>query len=100
MHYTLHYEIRQAMNQYTAKGKKSAYKKKQMARLVSILDEIMNIEGEPRLTAIGRKQLIRHWKRTENETAQTRREKHSILKRFFTAYNPKVTVPEPFIIEV
>jgi tRNA C32,U32 (ribose-2'-O)-methylase TrmJ len=99
MHHIIHFEIRQTMNEYTGKGKKSAYKKKQMKRLISILDEIMSTEGEPRLSAIGRRQLIRHWKRTENERNQTRREKYSILKRFFNSYNPKVMVPEPFIID-
>ena len=99
MHHILHYEIRQAMNEYTAKGKKSAYKKKQMKRLISILDDIMSAEGDPRLSAIGRRQLIRYWKRTEGETDQKRREKYSILRRFFNSYNPKISMPEPFIIE-
>ena len=97
MHHLLHYEIRQVMNPYTAKGKKSAYKKKQMKRLVSIIDDILQIEGLCQLNTIGRKQLIRHWKRTQDETDQTRREKYSILKLFFSVYNSKITVPEPFI---
>lgn len=98
MHHLLHYEIRQAMNEYTGKGKKSAYKRKQMKRLVSILDDIMSTEGDPRLSSIGKRQIIRYWKRIDGETDQTRREKYSILNRFFNTYNPKVTVPEPFIL--
>lgn len=100
MHHTLHYEIRVTMNEYISKGKKSTYKKKQIKRLISILDNIMKKEKDPRLSAIGKKQLIRYWKRTEDETDQTRREKYSILNRFFNAYNLKVTVPEPFILNV
>ena len=98
MHNKQHFEIRQVMNVYIAKGKKSAYKKKQMRRLFAILDDIMQREGDPRLDAIGKRQIIRYWKRTENETDQTRREKYSILKRFFSAYNSKVTVPEPRLL--
>ena len=97
MHHKASHEIRQVMNQYIAKGKKSLYKKKQMTRLVSILDNIMSKQKDPRLSAIGRKQLIIYWKSTKHETDQTRREKFSILNRFFSLYNPKVTVPEPHI---
>ena len=95
MHNQLQFQIRQIMSSYTSKGKKSAYKKKQMTRLVAILDEIMTKEGEPRLSAIGKAQIIRYWKRTTNESDKTRREKYSILNKFFLLYNVKVTVPEP-----
>jgi len=95
MHNKQHFEIRQVMNAYTGKGKKSAYKKKQMRRLTAILDDIMATEKDPRFDAIGKRQIIRYWKRTEHETDQTRREKYSILKRFFGLYNLRVTVPEP-----
>ena len=83
------------MSSYTTKGKKSAYKKKQMTRLVSILEEIMSKEGDPRLEAIGKRQIIRYWKSIEDESRKTRREKYSILCKFFNLYNPKITVPEP-----
>lgn len=83
------------MSPYTTKGKKSAYKKKQMIRLISILEFIMNKENEPRLSAIGKRQIIRYWKSIEDENDKTRQEKYSILKKFFALYNPKVTVPEP-----
>ena len=95
MHKHTHYLIRQTMSSYTTKGKKSAYKKKQMTRLVSILEEIMNKEGDPRLEAIGKRQIIRYWKSIEDESNKTRREKYSILCKFFNRYNPKITVPEP-----
>lgn len=95
MHNQTHYLIRQTMTPYTTKGKKSAYKKKQMTRLVSILEQIMNKEGDPRLEAIGKRQIIRYWKSIEDEKSKTRREKYSILSKFFSLYNPKVTVPEP-----
>ena len=83
------------MSPYTTKGKKSAYKKKQMIRLVSILDQIMNKEGDPRLEAIGKRQVIRYWKSIEHESNKTRKEKYSILCKFFNLYNSKVTLPKP-----
>lgn len=95
MHNHTHYLIRQTMSSYTTKGKKSAYKKKQMTRLVSILEKIMSKEDDPRLEAIGKRQIIRYWKSIENENSKTRREKYSILCKFFSRYNPKITVPEP-----
>ena len=95
MHNHTHYLIRQTMSSYTTKGKKSAYKKKQMTRLVSILEKIMSKEGDPRLEAIGKRQIIRYWKSIEDESSKTRREKYSILCKFFNLYNPKITVPEP-----
>lgn len=95
MHHQTHFEIRSALSAYRSKGKKSAYKQKQMKRLVAILEDIFRNEGTERLSAVGRRQLIGYWRRTEGETDQTRREKYSILKRFFAAYNPTVTVPEP-----
>ncbi|WP_218925163.1 hypothetical protein [Vibrio sp. ES.051] len=85
------------MSEYVTKGKKSAYKKKQMLRLIAILEDIMAREGDPRLEAIGKRQIIRYWKSIEHETNKTRREKYSILCKFFTVFNPKVTVPEPFV---
>jgi len=95
MHNQTHYLIRQTMSPYTTKGKTSAYKKKQITRLISILEQIMNKEGDPRLEAIGKRQIIRYWKSTEEESHKTRREKYSILRKFFSLYNPKITVPEP-----
>jgi hypothetical protein len=83
------------MSPYITKGKKSAYKKKQITRLVNILDEVMRKEGDTRLSAIGKRQIIRYWKSIENERDKTRREKYSILCKFFNLYNPKVKVPEP-----
>ena len=87
------------MSYYTMKGKRSDYKKKQMLRLVSILDNIIAREGDSRLEAIGKRQIIRYWKSTEDESTKTRREKYSILKKFFGVYNPNVSVPEPFEIK-
>ena len=95
MHNHTHYLIRQTMSSYTTKGKKSAYKKKQMGRLISILDNIINKEGDPRLSAIGKRQIIRYWKIIEDENDKTRQEKYSILSKFFNLYNPKVSVPIP-----
>lgn len=93
-----HFLIRQVMSSYTTKGKNSAYKKKQMLRLVSILDCIMTREGDPRLEAIGKRQIIRYWKSIEDESNKTRREKYSILCKFFVVFNTKVTVPEPKLL--
>lgn len=95
MHHKTHALIRQLMLPYSAKGKKSTYKKKQMNRLIAIIDNIFHHEGTQDLSSIGRKQLIGYWKRTENEQFETRRAKYTILKKFFALYNPKVTVPEP-----
>lgn len=99
MHHKQHFEIRKLMSEYTSKGKKSAYKKKQMKRLFAILDDIMQHEGDDRLTAIGKRQIVRYWKRTTVETNRTRREKYSILKRFFGVYNGNILVPEPKVIQ-
>ena len=66
-----------------------------MTRLVNILEKIMGKEGDPRLESIGKKQIIRYWKSIEDESSKTRREKYSILCKFFNLYNPKITVPEP-----
>ncbi|MEZ8495222.1 hypothetical protein AB6C81_23550 [Vibrio splendidus] len=95
MHYKTHAFIRQIMITYSHKGKKSTYKKKQMKRLISILENIFLNEGTQDLSSIGRKQLIGYWHRTEGEKNETRRAKYCILKRFFCEYNLKVTVPEP-----
>ena len=95
MHNQTHFLIRQVMSPYTTKGKKSPYKKKQMARLISILDNIINKEGDPRLYAIGKRQIIRYCKSIEDENDKTRQEKYSILSKFFNLYNPKVSVPKP-----
>ena len=90
-----YFQIRQVMSEYLTKGKKSPYKKKQFKRLIQILENIMTFEGEHRLSAIGKRQIIRYWKRTRDENDKTRREKYSILNKFFKLSNPKVTVPEP-----
>ncbi len=83
------------MSSYITKGKKSTYKKKQIIRLINTLDKIMNTEGDTRLSAIGKRQIIKYWKSIEDENDKTRREKYSILSKFFALYNPKVRVPEP-----
>ncbi len=95
MHNQTHYLIRQVMSLYISKEKKTAYKRKKMIRLISTLKEIMNKDGDPRLSAIGRRQIIRYRKGIEGENDKTRREKYSILRKSFVLYNPKVTVPEP-----
>jgi hypothetical protein len=84
------------MSHYIRKGKKTDFHKKQMKRLINILDDIIDNEGDARLEAIGRRQIIRYWKRTVNETNKTRLEKFHILNKFFNEYNPQVTVPKPF----
>jgi hypothetical protein len=83
------------MVEYTKKGKKSDFKKVQMKRLIAIIENIFEHEKCTELDAIGRRQMIGYWRRTETETDKTRREKYSILKKFFALYNKKVTVPEP-----
>jgi hypothetical protein len=99
MHHRQHFLIRQVMSHYIIKGNKSNYKKKQIIRLISILDNIMTREGDTRLDAIGRRQIIRYWKSIAHESDKTRREKYSILCKFFLAFNQKVTVPEPISSE-
>ncbi|MEZ8196957.1 hypothetical protein [Vibrio cortegadensis] len=100
MHHKTNSFIRQIMITYSHKGKKSLYKKKQMKRLISILDDIFSHEGIQQLSIVGRKQLIGYWRRTEHEKYETRRAKYCILYRFFSLYNPQVTVPEPKKCEV
>ena len=95
-----YYKIQQIMLEYTTKGKKStAYKRKQMRRLVVILDEIMKHESSVLdLNGIGQRQIVSHWKRIEHQNNGVRREKYRILLKFFNKYNPKITVPEPRVI--
>lgn len=95
MHPQTHFEIRQTLIVYSTKGKKSAYKKKQMKRLIAIIDDIFKHEPISSLESIGKRQIIGYWKRHENESVKTRREKYSILSKFLCLYNSKITVPEP-----
>lgn len=95
MHHQKHAEIRVVMHSYAAKGKKSAFKKIQMRRLIAILDDIFKHEHTENLDTIGKRQIVGYWRRTEQQTAKTRREKYNILVKFFSAYNVKITVPEP-----
>ena len=95
MHHKVYGQIHLTMMPYTTKGKKSSYKKKQMKRLVAILEDVFRHENTQDLNSIGRKQLIGYWRRTEHEKINTRREKYMVLKRFFELYNPKITVPMP-----
>ncbi|MGR5303008.1 hypothetical protein [Vibrio alfacsensis] len=95
MHHQTYAFIHQCMLPYTKKGKKSTYKKKQMKRLIAIINDIFQHEGIARLDSIGKRQLIGYWRRTEHEQFETRRAKYTILKKFFALYHPQVTVPEP-----
>lgn len=95
MHNQTFKKIHLAMHEYTAKGTKSGYKKKQMKRLVSIFEDIFENEQDSRLEAIGRRQIIGFWRRTEHEANKTRLAKYQILKRFFESFNKRVTVPKP-----
>ncbi|MCE7626315.1 hypothetical protein [Vibrio cholerae] len=95
MHHQTYAFIHQCMLPYTKKGKKSTYKKKQMKRLIAIIDDIFQHEGMAKLDTIGKRQLIGYWRRTEHEKFETRRAKYTILKKFFALYHPQVTVPEP-----
>ncbi len=95
MHPQTHFEIRQIMMVYSTKGKKSAYKKKQMKRLIAIIDDIFKHEPISSLESIGKRQIIGYWKRYECESFKTRREKYSILLNFLRLYNSKIKVPEP-----
>ena len=87
--------IRMSMIDYIKKGTKSSYKKVQMKRLIVIIENIFEHEKCTDLNAIGRRQIIGYWRRTSHESEKTRREKYTILKKFFEMYNGKVTVPQP-----
>lgn len=73
------------------------YRKKQMKRLLAILEDIF--EHEPylneELDRIGRRQIIGYWRRTEGESNNTRQEKYQILRLFFQVANLKGHVPWP-----
>lgn len=90
-----HARILQIMHPYFVKGTNSGYKKKQRKRLIAMLDSIMAREGDQRLEAIGKRQIIRHWKSIEHEKESTRDAKYSILNIFFYHYNTAVSVPKP-----
>ena len=87
--------IRMTMVEYIKKGSKSSYKKVQMKRLIAIIENIFEHERCTDLNAVGRRQIIGYWRRTSHESEKTRREKYTILKKFFEMYNGKVTVPQP-----
>ncbi len=73
------------------------YRKKQVKRLMTILDDIFRHEPyvAEQLNRVGRRQIIGYWERTKEEGDQVRREKYAILKMFFEMANLKVRVPEP-----
>jgi hypothetical protein len=79
------------------KGRKSAYKRKQVLRLIRIFDDIFCHESTSRIDAIGRRQIIGYWRRHEHESYKTRMEKYHILTKFFASYEKTqhVTVPKP-----
>ncbi|MCG3861768.1 MULTISPECIES: hypothetical protein [Vibrio] len=87
--------IYQSMSEYYRKGKKSGYKKKQMKRLIRIIQDILQNEGTSQIKTIGKRQIIGYWRRTEHESPQTRREKYNILKKYFEVTNEKIKVPQP-----
>ena len=95
MHSKTYALIRMTMVEYIKKGSKSSYKKVQMKRLIAIIENIFEHERCTDLNAIGRRQIIGYWRRTSHESDKTRREKYTILKKFFEMYNGKVTVPQP-----
>ncbi len=73
------------------------YRKKQVKRLLMILDDIFKHEPyvAEQLKRVGRRQIIGYWQRTKHESAQVRREKYAILKLFFEKANLKGNVPRP-----
>ena len=94
MHYKTVKEILLVMHDYKAKGKKSPYKKKQIRRLITILESIVKNEQQE-LPDIGRKHIIGYYRRHSSETYKTLKEKYSILEKFFSRYNPRIRVPKP-----
>ncbi len=94
MHFKTAKEILFVMHDYKSKGKKSPYKKKQMRRLMSILENIVQSEQQE-LQDIGRKHIIGYYRRHTDETYKTLKEKYSILEKFFSRYNPRLKVPKP-----
>lgn len=97
MHHRQVRHIYAVMSDYVTKGKKSAYKRKQMRRLINILEDIFEHESISRIHAIGRRQIIGYWRRHEHEFQKTRLEKYQILVRFFASYplTANVKVPKP-----
>ncbi len=89
--------IYQIMHDYWKKGRKCAYKHKQMKRLISILDEIMKheISLKSNVQRIKTKHIIRYYQRHTDETNKTLKEKYSILDKFFSRYNSRIKVPKP-----
>lgn len=73
------------------------YRKKQVKRLLMILDDIFKHEPyvAEQLERVGRRQIVGYWERTKDESAQVRREKYAILKLFFETANLKGNVPRP-----
>ncbi len=88
-------QIRAIMAPYRKAG--IPYRKKQMKRLMMILDDIFRHEPyvAEQLNRIGRRQIIGYWERTKEEGDQVRREKYAILNMFFEMANLKVRVPIP-----
>ncbi|MGR5130789.1 hypothetical protein [Vibrio alfacsensis] len=73
------------------------YRKKQIKRLLMILDDIFKHEPyvAEQLKRVGRRQIAGYWERTKHESAKVRKEKYAILKLFFETANLKGNVPRP-----
>ena len=95
MHNKTAKQIQILMHDYTTKGKKSAYKKKQMKRLFQIIDDIFQHSQITNVERISKKHIIAYYQRIEHETEKTRNEKYQIMKRFFNVLNPALKVPMP-----
>lgn len=92
---TTYKQIMTAMAAYNKKG--IPYRRKQVMRLIAILDDIFAHEpylGD-RLHAVGRRQIIGYWERTKHESVQVRTEKYRILSLFFANAPLKAKVPKP-----
>ena len=87
--------IMAVMSSYLKRG--IPYRKKQMRRLLAILDDIFLHEpnvGEA-LEKIGRRQIIGYWERTRLESDSVRFEKYQILSLFYGNAGLKGRVPKP-----
>ena len=93
-------EIEQLLNTYK-RGGSSSYRRIQVKRLISILDDIFAHEPKcfDRINAVGRRQIIGYYKRHSNEKMTTLIEKWRVLSLLFELKSLKAPVHPASVIK-
>jgi len=88
-------EIQRLSRPWAAKGGKTS-RKRTRARMIMIAKDIEKNEPSVKLwRQVGRRQIIRYWKRTEHLSKITRRDHYYALRTAFELTGNLYSVPEP-----